>query len=45
MKVRSKCEKTVINTTKYLLDNVGGKLVTTTCFGHQVVIVRLCTLK
>ena len=42
---RSKCEKTVINTTKYLLDSVGGKLVTTTCFGHRVAIVGLYTLK
>jgi len=24
---------------------VGGKLVTTTCFGHQVAIVMLYTLK
>jgi hypothetical protein len=45
IKCRSKCEKTVINTTKYLLDSVGGKLVTTTCFGHQVAVVRLYTLK
>ena len=45
IKCRSKCEKTAINTTKYLLDSVGGKLVTTTCFSHQVAIVSLYTLK
>jgi len=37
--------KKVINTTNYSLDSMGGKLVTTTCFGHQVTIVRLYTLK
>jgi hypothetical protein len=38
--------KTVVNTTNYLIRNsIGGMLLTTTGFGHQVAIVRLYTLK
>jgi hypothetical protein len=38
--------KTVKNTTNYLIRNsIRGMLLTTTCFGHQVAIVRLYTLK
>jgi hypothetical protein len=31
----------VRNTTKYLFNSVDGKLLSTTCFGPQVAIVRL----
>jgi hypothetical protein len=33
--------KTVVNTTKEFISSVGGVLVVTTCFGHQVAIFRL----
>jgi hypothetical protein len=45
LQYRNEWEITVLNTTKCLINSVDGRLLlTTTCFGPQVAIIRLALL-